>query len=440
MSRDRCRDDHPLTFVQEALWLSEQFAVGTPPYVESWAQRLRGHLDADALVLALKRIRDRHPALRSQFVLEDDRLVQRVRHDADLVVERVDAQGEDSGDALRRAAQRPIDISETTLRVVLLKLAHDDHVLLVQCHHIVVDDHSFDLLSREIEALYTAAVGGQAVEPPAPGSTVGRYAADQRARGIPESSLAYWTRYLDGAEPLPAFPPAGRALPTRHDNRCGRVTERVDADVARRVQKRARALRTTPTVVLLASLGMTLAASAGVEDVVMGHPVSQRGPAGLDRVFGCFTDTMPLRLRALPGSTFGELCGSVKRDVISALRHRDVPWAHVARHLPHTPGMLPGEGLIRVVMVVEEPTPLTLPGLTCERVPVVPAGVKFDWFVDVVAEAGGYTCHVDYAADSFTPDEATRALRQWTRTLAEVSDDPDLTVAALGRTFAAEPA
>jgi hypothetical protein len=69
---------------------------------------------------------------------------------------------------------------------------------------------------------------------------------------------------------------------------------------------------------------------------------------------------------------------------------------------------------------------------------VAPAAVKFDWCVFVVAEGGDYSCYVDYASDNFTPGEAGLALRQWTRTLAEVSANPDLTVADLGRMLASD--
>jgi hypothetical protein len=437
MSDDHAYRDYPLSFVQESLWVSEQFTAGTSPYVENWAQRLRGHLDVDALTGALRQIADRHPALRSQFIRVDNRLIQRVQRDADLVITQADWRGRDPCEALATHARQPMDIREAAARVALLKLAPHDHILLVQCHHIVVDDHSFELLSSEIQALYAAALRGGSAQLPEAGISPGQHAADQRARGISESSLEWWTRYLDGAEPLHELPPAGRSPQPRQGNRCDRVTAAVDTSVARRVRELARTIRTTPTVVMLTSLGMALAASVGATDVVLGQAVSQRGPASLEEVFGCFTDTMPLRLHTLPEATFSDLCGSVKRDVISALRHRDAPWADVAKRLPRTPGMLPGEGLIRVVMVVEEPAQLVLPGLECERVYVVPAGVKFDWCVYVVAAAGGYSCYVDYAADLYTADEAALVLRQWTRTLGEASGNPGLTVAALSRTLSA---
>ena len=430
--------DYPLTFEQESLWIAERFAIGPSPYTENWAYRLSGRLDTGALTSALKRIAARHPALRSQFILIGDSVVQRVRPSATLVIEQADWRGKDPDEELRRAAMRLLDIQEAVVRACLFEVAPNDHILLVQCHHIVVDDYSFDVLSAEFKSLYTSAVGGEPAELPAPATSPGEYAADQRARGISASSLDYWARYLDGCEPLRDLPPARRPLPARRSGRGGRVAAAVDGDVALRLRDRARSMRTTPTVALATSLGMAVAGTVGAGDIVIGQAVSRRGPAILDGVFGCFTDVMPLRLRTTQESTFGDLCRSAKRDVIATLSHRDVPWADIAKRLPTTRGALPGSDLIRVVMVVEEGTRLTLPGLECERIYVTPAAVKFDWCVFVVAEGGDYSCYVDYASDNFTPGEAGLALRQWTRTLAEVSANPDLTVADLGRMLASD--
>jgi hypothetical protein len=427
--------DYPLSFEQESIWVAERFATGASPYVESWAQRLRGHLNADALTWALGQIATRHPALRSRVYLAGERVVQRVSPDAGLVVETADWRGRPLDEALRSVAQRPLDIREGTVRAGIFELATDDHIVLVQCHHIVVDDYSLGLLSAEIKALYTSAVCGGCPELPALEISPGEYAANQRASGIPAQSLDYWTRYLDGArqsrELLPVRQPPG----PRRGNRCGRVSATLDSDLAGLIRSRARAMRTTPTVIFLASLAMALAGVSGVTDVVLGQPVSRRGSAKLEGVFGCFTDIMPLRLNVLPGSAFTDLCGSTKRAVISALSHRDVPWAAIVKRLRSPRDALSGSGLIRVALVVEETTRLTLPDLDCERIYVVPAAAKFDWCVFVVAAGGSYGCYIDYASDQLTPDEAALALRQWTRTLAEVARDPDLTVAALSRTL-----
>jgi hypothetical protein len=430
--------DYPLSFEQESIWVAERFATGPSPFVESWAQRLRGHLNVDALAGALRQIAARHPALRSRVLLADDRVVQRVRPDADLVVETADWRGRHLDEALRSVAQRPLDIREATFRAGIFELASDDHIVLVQCHHIMVDDYSLDLLSAEIKVLYTSAVCGGCPELPAPEMSPGEYAMNQRARGIPAPSLDYWTRYLDGVRQPRQLLPVSQPPQPRRGNRCGRVTVDVDSDVADRIRARSRAMRTTPAVLFLASLAMSLAAVSGAEDVVLGQPVSRRGSARLEGAFGCFTDIMPLRLNVLPNSAFAELCGSTKRAVISALSHREVPWAAIVKRLRSPRGALSGSGLIRVALVVEETAKLTLPGLDCERIYVVPAAAKFDWCVFVVAEGASYSCYIDYAADRLTSDEAALALRQWTRTLAEVSRDPDLTVAVLSQTLESE--
>ncbi len=422
--------DYPLTFEQESIWVADQFAGHPSPYLETWAQRLVGPLDVSSMERALAEIVTRHPVLRSQFLLVDDHVVQRVLPHRDVALERLAWPGGSLGQVLRRAGQRPLDTADSSIRMTLFERPPNEHVLLVQCHHIVVDDFSLSLLSSELETIYAASVCGTPARLPWPLTEPGDYALQTRARGIPASSLEYWVRYLDGAQPLSDLPPRGRRLPRRRSNDCDRVTTTLTADVAKRVRALARTLRTTPNVVFSASLALSVGASVDARDVVIGSPVSRRGSADLDRVFGCLTDLLPLRLSVQPHATFAELCAAAKRGFLAGLRYRDAPYASITRSMRSARAVLSGDVLARVVIVVDDDAApaLRLPRLECERIYVAPAAAKFDWCVFVVADGHGYLCFADYAKDYFTREEATSTLRQWTLTLDEVAMNPDITV------------
>lgn len=171
------------------------------------------------------------------------------------------------------------------------------------------------------------------------------------------------------------------------------------------------------------------AAAVNGEDVVIGTPVSRRGEPDLDGVFGCLTDLLPVRYRVPADAAFAAVCAAAKRRSLDVLRHRNVPYARLGGGVGRTRGVLSGEHLSRICLVLDQsPSRLELPGLRCERVHVGGAAAKFDWLQYVVADGGGWDVRADYALDFFTADEAALVLRQWLTALAVAAADPEVPV------------
>lgn len=430
--------DSPLTFEQESIWIADQFAPDPSPYLETWVQHIRGPLDIAALEQALAQIVRRHPALRSRFLLEDADVVQRVDPDAQVALEHEPWPGGDLHEVLRRAGQRPLDLTRAPVRMTLYEQSPLDHRLLIQFHHVIVDDVALALLAEELEVFYTAAVAGRPALLPAPAVDLGDYARSQRAAGVDPLSLEYWSRHLDGVAPLPQLPPRRRPLPRQRGNGCDSVGMTLTPETGAAVRLLARQLRTTQNVIFTTCLALTVAATTGVEDVVLGTLVSRRGAAEVERLFGCLTDLLPLRLIVPPEASFADLCAAAKKNVIAGLRHRQVPYAAITRKILTSRAVLSGEHLARVVIVVDDNAcELRLPALRCERVYVTAAAPKFDWCQYVVASGAGYLAFADYATDCFTPEEAQAALKQWVRTVEAVTTDPGGSVEQLAVTLAA---
>src|SRR6185503_6403602 len=137
----------PLSFAQERLWFLEQLEPGSPGYNISGAVRLRGAVDRAALEQSLAEILRRHEALRTGFGEVDGEAEQRIVPATGfaLEVDELDlSPGEESEAGARRWAQqeslRPFDLSRPPLfRARLLRLTHEDHVLVLTLHHIVSD-------------------------------------------------------------------------------------------------------------------------------------------------------------------------------------------------------------------------------------------------------------------------------------------------------------
>ena len=112
----------------------------------------------------------RHEILRTTFVTIGDEPVQRIAPDLTIALPIVDLSGYDAAEReaqvqtlARDEARRGFDLIQgPLLRMVLLRLAGDDHVILFTMHHIVSDGWSIEVLVREITAHYTAFCQGRA--------------------------------------------------------------------------------------------------------------------------------------------------------------------------------------------------------------------------------------------------------------------------------------
>lgn len=423
-------DVFPVTYEQEAMWIHDRMDPDPSIYLESWVCRLRGSVDPSAVEWAVTQILGRHQALRSSIDLHADRIVQIVHDDA-AVVERLSCPHRELNDVLEKLVRRPLDIRISPLRVTLLELSPDDVLLVIQFHHVVVDDWALAVLEQEFQEFYLArTLGRPARLAPLP-LQPREYAAAQRAAGIDPSVAAYWQRRLRDA-PAQSTIPADRPPPDHPSRRGGLVRFRLDAELGKRLRAAARGFRVTPFTLLAATLTALLHAYNGSPDQVLGIVVSRRGPAELNQMIMCLADLMPMRQRVRPEEGFAELVASTKDAVTGALAHRDLPFWLLLKEL-EWPTNFSRPPLCQVVLVVDDvPRPrLQLPDVRAERLYVHSGKSKFDIVITLVKEGDSYEGFLVYASDLFCQDTAqqivvdfcalaTAVIAEPTRALADV--------------------
>jgi len=120
------------------------------------AFRLRGSLDLEGLRHSFVELVQRHEILRTRFEMTEGRGAQRIdppgKFDVTVTDLRGLAEAEQAAEVRRYArqqAQEPFDLGRgPLLRVRLLVLSAQEHVLLLGMHHIVSDGWSLDVLVR----------------------------------------------------------------------------------------------------------------------------------------------------------------------------------------------------------------------------------------------------------------------------------------------------
>ena len=200
----------PLSFAQERLWFMDQLLPGNRLFNLNTALRLRTALEVDALERSINEIVRRHETLRTRFTVIDFQPVQVVVPSLRLKVPLVDLSGlppaERECEATRLAneeAHRPFDLTKSPLlRVSLLRLGREDHVLLVTMHHIVSDGWSMGIFWNELSAIWSAFARGRPSPLPELPLQYADFALWQREwlqGAVLEEQLLFWKKNLAGA-------------------------------------------------------------------------------------------------------------------------------------------------------------------------------------------------------------------------------------------------
>ncbi|MET0396105.1 MAG: amino acid adenylation domain-containing protein [Longimicrobiaceae bacterium] len=441
----------PLSFAQERLWFLGQLGTDTAAYVIPGALRLRGVLDAAALAGSLAEIVRRHEALRTTFAFVDGRPVQVVSPPGGLDLPATDLSGlpaEEREDAMLRLAReqtaRPFDRARGPLfRARLVRLAAEEHVLLMVVHHVVADGWSMGVLFGEMSALYAALSRGEA-SPLAPLPVqYADFALWQRkwlSGAVLERQLAWWRGRLAGAPPLLALP-TDRPRPPVQRFRGALVYRWLPDALAGDARALARREGATPFMVFLAAFQALLARYSGQDDVSVGTQAAGRTRAETEGLIGFFVNTLVLRCDLSDDPGFGALLARAREAALGAHAHQDVPFDRVVealepeRTLSYTP-------LFQAQLVFQNVPGLAveLPGVSIAGVDVDQGTNKFDLSLYVQETHRGTRITLGYDTDLFDAATAERMLARLELLLAGAAADPARPVSTLPLLDAAERA
>ncbi|MFF5970812.1 amino acid adenylation domain-containing protein [Streptomyces sp. NPDC012769] len=432
----------PLSSAQRRLWLIDRMEGPSALYNMPLALRLTGPLDPAALELALGDLAVRHEILRTVIAERDGEPHQLVLAPADAVppVERRDCAPDAVDAEVDRAARRPFDLAaEPPVRVTLLRVAPEDHVLVVALHHIVGDGWSMGPLLRDLAAAYTARRDGAEPEwQPLP-VQYADYALWQREllgdEDDPESlvsrQLDYWRETLSDL-PEELTLPVDRPRGARADHRGDRVALPIDAELHRSLLALSREHRVTLFMTFQAALAALLTRLGAGTDVPIGSVVAGRSDEALDDLVGFFVNTLVLRTDTSGDPTFVELLGRVRETGLGAYAHQDVPFERLVEEL-NPARSLARHPLFQVAMVLQsiagaEPA---LTGLDAEALAADTGVAKFDLNVTLEEFFGpdgapaGLDCAIDFATDLFDRETVESLAARFGRLLTAVTARPD---------------
>jgi amino acid adenylation domain-containing protein/FkbH-like protein len=360
----------PLSFPQQRLWFLDQLEPGNPLYNVSYITRMKGPLNLEALEKSLNEIVRRHESLRTSFPTLNDQPVQVIARQAEVnlaftdvshlpTLERCEAEA-------RRLAteeiQRPFNLATGPLLLPLvIKIADDDHALILMMHHIITDRWSLGVLSQEIASLYEATLEGKPSPLPELEIQYADYAVWQReflSGQVLENQLAYWRQQLEGAPPVLELP-TDRPRKGTEPFWGAQHRRAIPAELASALRAFSRSQRATFFMVLLAGFQLLLARLSGQDDIVIGTDLANRNQLETEKLIGFFVNLLPMRAQLDHQASFMEFFQHIRESSLEAMAHQDIPFDKLVeelrpdRNLTHNP-------LVQILFVMQNTPQMAL--------------------------------------------------------------------------------
>lgn len=398
----------PATPLQVRLWQITQNSGPDPAWNVAVRFRLSGPLDRENLERSLQFLTTRHEVLRTSLELHDGAVVERIAPRAILAVEWCDLRGLPEQEqaeevqhlSLTHALQTLALDRAPMLGVRVLRLRHDEHLLLWSAHHTIFDGSSVGLLASDWMHCYGELLAGRE---PEPRNTL-EYAdyavwlAAQRRTPAYEAHRNYWKQQLRGLK-VPELPlfwrnlEPGAAPSVIHSTLLPRnLTDRITT-VAQNNQA-------TFFHGVLAAFAVLMRSYLQSPEVVVGTPLSGRDQAELEGIVGAFVNYLPLRLQVQGDTRYSELLGAARELVTDCFDHSQYRYEDMLADAQSDEKPIASENnLFSVALIVQQDfvRPIEAAGLALTAVPSVSAGALRPLTVFMVERADGWrlSCEVD---------------------------------------------
>ncbi|MCK9538942.1 amino acid adenylation domain-containing protein [Dokdonella sp.] len=429
----------PSTEAQREIWLAASLAAeASLAYNESATLHLHGALDAAALQAALTTLVERHEALRATVSADGQHLC--IAEPAactltmhDLAALAPDAREDAIADTLQRAVATPFDLERGPLFAAeLLRLGADEHILLLNAHHIICDGWSFGVIVRELAALYAAAHERRAAALPPADSFAGFALAASAASATTQAHEDYWLARFS-PPPAPLELPLDRPRPRQRNFASRRIDHHLDAPLVTRLRAAGASQGASLYAVLLTAFGTLLQRLSGQDDLVVGVPAAGQATSGARALVGHAVNVLPLRMRAQAAMPFEALLREVRADLLDAFDHPQYTFGTLLQRLalPRDPTRLPLVGVLFNLDQALEPGSIDFGGLDFEFAGVPRSHENFELFINAVQAGGGLRLECQYNTDLFDAATIERWLDAYATLLDALVANPRQTLAAL---------
>ncbi len=376
-----------LSTEQQRFYFLHEMNPSDPGIYINRVLRIAGDLDGEILRDSVLDMARRHEVLRSYFPTINGQLHIALRDSVESAVSMINlsllapserAQKVDELVANEMCIREPLSIDDGPLfRVTIIKVAHDEHVLVVRFHHIIIDGSSVRLFLRGLLETYRSLAHGKWLERPSHqfrdfiAWEAGKLTDKKR-----QKCNAYWAKKL--SHPTPLDLAIGKERPKRHSKEAGTVHIVAGHQLRESLKATCQAKHVTAYTVMLSVMHLLLHKLTGEQDTLIGTPIAYRQRREFQSMLGVFVNWIASRAKIAPQMTFMELLLHIRTDIPHAYVHQSSykSLLSAAGDIPRDPSRNP---LFQVVLNYVNYEPLPEPeGLSVALDPIESTQTHYD--------------------------------------------------------------
>src|ERR1700722_1827215 len=413
----------PLSVTQERMWFLWHLEPDNPSYNLTMAWRLTGDLNAGAMNWALQEVVRRQKILRTSFSDDAGTPVQVINDRFELKVSRLDlvtcdgpGQAARLEEVCKQYVTTPFDLTQgPPIRVLLVRLRDDEHVMAFVIHHILADGWSLAIFFREVSLLYDAYLTRKPYPLPSLKKQFHDFAIEQRRRmQTPEMarSIRYWVEQLSGLQNLQLH--TVKLDSSAQTFRGRRESFSFTTELSRKIRHLARQEGVTLFMALLCSFQLLLSRYVNQHDIAVGTPMAGRDDDEVSDLVGYFVNMVVIRSRFHGDPTVRAALRGVRETCLKAYTHQEVPFARLVQIL-NPERAVNQNPLFRVNFALQNTpiTPVELTGLSVQELRLETGAAQLDLDVSVWEAGESLSGWLEYKTDLFGPATIRRLIHHW---------------------------
>lgn len=431
--------EFPLSQNQTALWFLKHLNPDGFAYNIGGAVEVRTRLDPELMFDCVRRLIQRHPLLRANFVHKDGQAMQIINRDIKENIALVDmekAPWETVYNHIIQEYRKPYDLAcDPLMRFRLYRLSDDRWVMMKAVHHIISDAISTFTFIEELLALYESAKRGEAASLP---PTKARYLdyvnwqnhflASPRAKTMED----YWLTHLPAEIPALSLP-IDKPRPAVQTNNGASEFFVLDKQMTQRVHQLAQKQGATVFMVLLSAYYALLHRYSGQDDIIVGSPVMGRTEPEFADLYGYFVNPLPLHVNLAGSPNTQQLMTQVQKTVLNGLDNQEYPFVMLVdklglKHDPSRSAIFQAMFILLSHKVATEQY-----GYRLDYIELPEEEGQFDITLSAYEDEaeGKFHCVFKYNTDLFLPATIRRFTQHYTNVLDEMLTNPATPISEL---------
>ncbi|MDB6053786.1 MAG: non-ribosomal peptide synthetase [Verrucomicrobiales bacterium] len=441
------RDCFPLSFAQQRIWFLDQLHPNNPLYNVPSGFRLAGQLDVEALSRSLEAVISRHEILRTIYITNKGTPAQKVLDQWKFTLPVIDLSKEISpelalAERLSSEAKIPFNLAhDLMIRASLFRLKPEEHALFINVHHIAFDEWSLEILVKEIGSFYESFLRKQSSslpELPIQYADFAIWQQEEYANKHTQKQLDYWKKQLQGDLPVLEIR-ADRIRPAVRTYQGDRERRTLSPQLTANLKKLARQESVTLYILLLSIFKTLLHRYSGMEDIIVGTPISGRSQSEVENLLGFFVNTLAIRSPVGDQASFKEVLAKVRTHVLGAFAHQELPFDKLIEEI-HSERNSNQNPLFDIVFALQnqQKEDFQFASLGLRPIEVHTHTAKFD--LTFVAQDKGDTLHLilEYNSDIFEGPTVGRMLAHFEALAEGIVTNPVQSVGKFSLINAAE--